>query len=333
MNAKKIVIIKDVVFPEEALSIMRNVAQITVPSDNSEEALLAEIKDADTLVVASRTEANRRLIESAPRLKHIARLGVGVDKIDLQAATERGIFVTNMPEVTADSVSEFTMALLLGLAKNIPRCDKAIRDGRWDERFKLIHENIELNGKVHGIIGMGRIGRRVAIRCQSFSMRVIYYKRNRDLEFEKSTGVEYLPFQKILEQSDSISLHLPLTKETENLFDKPQFLSMKRNALLINLARANVVNNSALIEALKEGLIGGYATDTYEIEPPDPAGELFKFKNVVFSPHLAASTIESQKRFPRTAAEAVVAVVRGDIPENVVNREVLEKIHSFKEEK
>jgi lactate dehydrogenase-like 2-hydroxyacid dehydrogenase len=136
--------------------------------------------------------------------------------------------VTNAPEMSADSVAEFTLTLLLSLAKNIPRCDRAVREGKWDERFELIRTNIELNGKTHGIVGLGRIGRKVAVRCKAFGMRVLYYKRNRDLEFEKSLEVEYVPFEALLKESDSISLHLPLTDETKNLFDRSQFESMKR---------------------------------------------------------------------------------------------------------
>ena len=204
----------------EALAAMKEAADVTVLSDDAEAVLLAELRDASTLLVSIRPAVTRRFIESAGRLRHIARLGVGVDTVDLQAATERGIFVTNVPEVTSDSVAEFTMTMLLALAKNIVRCDRAVKEGRWVERLELIHENIELSGKTHGIVGMGNIGRRVAIRCRAFGMRVLYYKRNRDLETERTAGVEYAPFETLLRQSDSISLHLPLTNETTNLIDK-----------------------------------------------------------------------------------------------------------------
>jgi glyoxylate reductase len=265
----------------------------------------------------------RNLIESADNLKHIARVGVGVDSIDLKAATERGIFVTNMPDVTADSVAEFTMALLLSLVKNIPRCHGAVTNGRWHERSELILDNIELNGKTHGIVGMGRIGRRVAVRCKGFGMKVLYYKRNRDWEFEKAEGIEYVPFETIIKTCDTISLHLPLTEETLNLFDRDQFQSMKRTALLINQARGKVVNEDALVQALKEGQIGGYATDVYDKEPPDPDSEILKFKNVVFAPHLGGGTVESRKRASKIAAAQIATSLRGDIPDHVVNTEVL----------
>jgi D-3-phosphoglycerate dehydrogenase len=284
---------------------------------------LGELRDADTLLVGIEPRDTRCLIESAPRLKHIARQGVGVDIVDVQAATERGILVTNVPEVTSDSVAEFAMTLLLALAKNIVRCDNAVKGGRWEERLGLIRTNIELSGKTHGIVGLGRIGSRVAVRCQAFNMKVLYYKRNRDLDFERSTGVRYAPLETLLRESDSISLHLPLTKETTNLIDTPQFESMKRTVLLINHSRGAVVNEKALVRALREGRIGGYGTDVYDHEPPDPAGELFRFGNVAASPHLGGGTREARARANMMVAEDVLRVIRGDVPRNLVNREVL----------
>lgn len=322
---KKIVVGRDVRVMEEDFARMQEVAQVTVLPDHSEKALLAEARDVDTLLVGHKPYVNRSVIERAVRLKHVARKGVGVDNIDVQAATERGILVSNTSEMSADSVSEFTMSLLLSIAKNIPRCDRAVREGRWEERSDLVLQNIELNGKVHGIVGLGRIGNRVAARCKAFGMRVLYYKRNRDVQCEKSMGVEYVPFETLIKESDSISLHIPLTKETINLFDKAQFESMKRTALLINQARGQVVNEEALVEALKEGKIGGYATDVFVNEPPDPKSELLRFKNVVVSPHVAGSTPESRVRSSRVVTEDIIKVIRGDLPKNLVNREVLQR--------
>jgi glyoxylate reductase len=154
-------------------------------------------------------------------------------------------------------------------------------------------------------------------------MRVLYYKRNRDREFERSTGVEYAPLETLLRESDSISLHLPLTKETANLIDKPQFEAMKRKVLLINQARGQVVNEQALVWALKEGRIAGYGTDVYEKEPPDPQSELLGFKNVIAAPHIGGGNYETRLRTCMMIAEDVVKVMRGDLPTNPVNREAL----------
>jgi len=219
-------------------------------------------------------------------------------------------------------VAEFAMALLLALAKNIIHCNAAVKGGRWGERRDWIRTNLELNGKTHGIIGMGRIGSRVALRCQAFGMRILYYKRNRDLEFERSAGVVYAPLETLLKESDSISLHLPLTAETTNLIDMPQFEMMKPSVLIVNHSRGTVVNEGALVRALREGRIGGYATDVYEQEPPDPASELLSFRNVIGSLHLAGGTREARARANRMVAEDVVRVIRGSIPKNLVNREL-----------
>jgi D-3-phosphoglycerate dehydrogenase len=321
----KVVVIHGLWFLEEALDFMRKVAHVTVPRDGSEEALRAELLDADALVISFHPMVDRSLIESAPRLRHIGRLGVGLDNIDVQAATERGILVTNTPEVTADSVAEFTMALLLSLAKNIPGCDRAIKGGRWDERNELMRANRELNGKTHGVVGMGRIGGRVAVRCKAFGMRVLYQKRNRVPDFERSFGVEYASFEALLRESDSISLHLPLTEETVNLIDKPQFEVMKRSILLVNQARGRVVNEKALVWALKEGRIAGYGTDVFEQEPPDPRSELLGFRNVIAAPHLGGGNYDTRLRTCMMIAEDVLKVMRGDPPANLVNREVLQQ--------
>ncbi len=310
---------------EAALAKLSEAAQVIVLGDESDATLLAEIRDADALLVGIKPRVTRSLIESASRLRHIARQGVGVDLVDLQAATEHGIMVTNVPDVTSDSVAEFTMTLLLALAKNIIRCNWAVKEGQWVERAELIQDNIELNGKTHGIVGLGRIGSRVAIRCKAFGMKVLYYKRNRDLNLERSAGVEYVPLETLLRESDSISLHLPLTSETTNLIDKPQFELMKRTALLINQARGKVVNEEALVQALREGKIGGYGTDVYESEPPDPKSELLRFKNVVAAPHLGGATREARLRANMAVAEEVIRIIRGEMPKNLVNREVLRR--------
>jgi len=320
---RKIMITHNVMYDDESLDLLKEFGKVVVLPDDTEAALFSEIQDTSTIIIGPRPFVTRELIESANALKHIARAGVGMDNIDLPAATERKIFVTNTPEVTSDSVAEFTMSLMLSLAKNIPRCDRAVKSGQWYDRDDLLLDHIELSGKTHGIVGMGRIGRKVAVRCKGFGMKVIYHKRNRDMEFEQSQQVEYVPFETLLKVSDTISLHLPLTNETLNLFGSREFRSMKRTALLINQARGRVVDETALAEALRAGQIGGYATDVYEKEPPAPDSELLSFKNVVATPHLAGSTRESRARSARMIAGEMARVKQGKKPEYLVNTDVL----------
>jgi D-3-phosphoglycerate dehydrogenase len=304
--------------------MMREVAEIVTPRDGSEESLIEAVRDADSLLVDVHPPVPGRVFEAAPRLKHVARMGIGVDTVDLKAATEHGVMVTNVPDASSDTVAEFTLTMLLSLARHVTRCDEAVRTGHWHDRLELIDINTELFGKTHGLIGMGRIGGRVAIRCKAFGMKVVYCKRNRDLEFEKEHGVEYWPLDRLLREADTISLHCPLTEETRNLIDRPQFESMKRTALVINQSRGKVINEKALVEALREGLIAGYATDVYDTEPPN--GELMTFRNVFLSPHLAGLTRESRHRLNLTVANDAILILRGELPKNLVNKEVLGRL-------
>lgn len=320
----KVVILHDVFFFDEAVAAMQAVATVTIMHDESREALLAEIADADAIAVGPGTFVDKHIIDAAARLKLIARIGVGVDRIDLQAATARGVFVTNNPASTADTVSEFTVALLLGLAKNIPAGDRAIKKGQWVAgKQQATYGNIELCGKTHGVVGMGEIGSRVAAVCKALGMKVLYFKRTRDPHLERLLGVEYAPFEQLIREADTISIHTPLTDETRNLFDTPQFEAMKTTALLINQSRGQVVNENALLRALKEGKIGGYATDVFEKEPPDPNSELNKLKNVIVAPHVGGLSREAGLRYSMNIAEAVIAVAKGAVPNNLVNRDVL----------
>jgi D-3-phosphoglycerate dehydrogenase len=327
-DAMKVVIAHNVEMVSQPIEMLREVAKVVIPGDGSEEELLAAVRDTNSLIVGINPPVPRRVIEAAPHLKHIGRMGVGVDSVDLKAATEHGVMVTNVPDVTSDTVAEFTVALLLSLARNIPRCDHAVRGGHWHERLDLIRVNTELFGKTHGLIGMGRIGSRVATRLKAFGMRIIYHKRTRDLDAEKSLGVEYVSLDALLREADSISLHTPLTEQTRNLLDRPQFRVMKPTVLLINQSRGKVIKDQALIEALRGGLIGGYATDVYDSEPPNPSGELFTFSNVVLTPHLAGVTRESILRTGLTIAQDAIRVLKGEMPKNLVNRDVINRIYT-----
>jgi glyoxylate reductase len=320
----KIVICHDAFLVDDAVAAMRQAATVAKARNDSPEALLAETADAHVIVAGPSVFVGRDVIHGAAQLKLIARMGVGVDRIDLEAATERGVFVTNNPGLAADSVSELTVALLFALAKNIPWGDRAVRDGQWNAaKQAATHDNIELHRMTHGVVGMGQIGSRVAAVCKALGMRVLYCKRNRNADLERLLCVEYAPFDKLIQESDTISLHTPLTEETRNLFDKPQFEVMKRTALLINQSRGLVVNEKALVQALKDGKIGGYATDVYDEEPPSLDSELFKLKNVVVAPHVGALTRQGRLRVSMTVAEAALAVAKGGVPNNLVNKAVL----------
>lgn len=320
----KVVIPHDVFFFDEALAAMQSVATVEFVRDESRAALLAALADAGAVALGPGTYFGRDVIAAAPQLKLIARIGVGVDRIDLAAASERGIFVTNNPGSTADTVAEFTLALLLGIAKNIPAGDAAVKTGRWVEGKRLTtYGNIELCGKTHGVVGMGEIGSRVAALCRALGMRVLYHKRTRNLQLERLLGLDYADFDTLVREADTISLHTPLTDETRSLFGAPQFKAMKKTAFLINQSRGRVVDEQALLQALKTGEIGGYATDVFDHEPPDPASELLQLPNVIVAPHVGGLSREAGMRYSMNIAAAVAAVARGEVPDNLVNRDVL----------
>ena len=323
----KIVTAYNMALADEPLTMMREVAEVVSPRDESEGSLIEAVRDADSLLVDVHPAVPRRVFEAAAKLKHVGRMGIGVDTVDLKAATDHGVMVTNVPDASSDTVAEFTLAMLLALARHITWCDRAVHTGHWHDRLELISINTDLFGKTHGVIGMGRIGGRVAIRCKAFGMKVVYYdKRSPDLDFDREHGVEYWPLDKLLREADTISLHTPLTAETRNLLGRPQFETMKRTALVVNQSRGKVVNEKDLVEALREGLIAGYATDVYDTEPPNPDSELMKLPNVFLSPHLAGLTRDSRLRLGLSIARDAIQVLRGEVPKNLVNKEVLARL-------
>jgi len=309
---------------DEPLAMMRAVADVVTPRDGSEEALLEAVRDADSLLVDVLPPVTRRVFEAAPKLKHVARMGIGVDSVDLKAATEHGVIVTNVPDASTDTVAEFTLTMLLALARHVTWCDRAVRTGHWNDRLELIGINTELFGKTHGVIGLGRIGSRVATRCKAFGMTLIYYDVVRNEALEREHGIAYRPLDRLLREADTMSLHLPLTAQTRDLITRPQFETMKKTALLVNQSRGKVVNEKDLVEALRAGIIAGYATDVYDTEPPN--SELTTLPNVFLSPHLAGLTRESRIRLNMTIAQDAIQVLRGEVPANLVNKDVVGRL-------
>ena len=320
----KIVTAYNMALADEPIAMMRQVADVVTPRDGSEEALIEAVRDADSLLVDVLPPVTRRVIAAAPRLKHVARMGIGVDSVDLKAATEHGVMVTNVPDASTETVAEFTLTMLLALARHVTWCDRAVRTGRWQDRLELIGINTELFGKTHGVIGMGRIGGRVATRCKAFGMTLVYYDVKRNAALEQEHGIEYRPLDRLLREADTISLHLPLTDETRDLIRRPQFETMKRTALLVNQSRGKVINEKDLVDALRAGLIAGYATDVYDTEPPN--SELTTLPNVFLSPHLAGLTRESRIRLNMTVARDAIQALRGEVPANLVNKDVVGRL-------
>jgi len=281
----------------------------------SPEELMLEIESADALLVRSQTKVTAEIIEKASRLKVIARAGVGVDNIDIPAATQKGIIVVNAPDGNTISTAEHTFAMLISLSRNIPQAYQSILQGKWD-RKKYV--GTELNGKTLSIIGLGRIGSEVAKRAKAFQMNVVAYDPYLTQERAEELGVKQATFEEAISIGDYITVHTPLTKSTYHLINEETFAKMKKGVRILNCARGGIVDENALYQAIQDGIVAGAALDVFEEEPP---GEhpLFSLPQVIATPHLGASTIEAQENVAIDVAEEVLHILRDQPFKNAVN--------------
>ncbi|MCX8165244.1 MAG: glyoxylate reductase [Acidilobaceae archaeon] len=292
------------------------------------EVLLRKAKEADAFfsLLTDRIDCN---LLSASRLRIVAQYAVGFDNIDVKCATEHGIYVTNTPGVLTEATAEHTWALILAVARRVVEADHFVRWGEWWRLSTAWHPlmllGTELEGKTLGIVGLGRIGSRVAEIAKAFRMRVLYYDVERRKELEEKLGIEYKELDELLAVSDIVTLHTPLTPETRGLIGEERLRRMKRTALLINTARGAVVDTNALVKALREGWIAGAALDVFEREPLEPNHPLTALKNVVLTPHIASATRETRMRMAELVAENLIAFYEGREPPTLVNKEVVKK--------
>jgi len=275
----------------------------------------AEIADADALIVRSATKVTAELLDAAPKLRAVGRAGVGVDNIDLEAATKRGVLVMSTPGGNAVSVAEHTFALMLALARQVPRLDKAIHEGRWE---KSSAAGTEVRGKTLGLIGLGRIGSEVAVRADAFDMRVLGYDPFISEAAAREINVELVTLDALLAESDFISLHTALSPQTQNLVNADSIKKMKTGARIINAARGELVDESALAAAIKSGKLGGAAVDVFNEEPPKNS-PLIGLANVIGTPHVAGSTTEAQEEVGTQVAVQIRDYLAEGIIRNAVN--------------
>lgn len=303
---------------EKALDILRRKAEVRMASSLDEEALLLAVAEVDGIIIRANGKVTRRLMEAAPRLKVVARHGVGVEAIDLQAAAEFGITVVNTPEANVESVAEQCLGMMIALAKRILEADRALRSGDWGARYRLVGN--ELLGKTLGLVGFGRIGQRLGSMCRhAFSMGILYHDVVAYPEVEAALHARKVPLDDLLAQADFVSLHTPLLPETRGLIGEEELRRMKRTAFLINTSRGPVVDQAALVRALQEGWIAGAGLDVYDSEPLPADSPLLRMEKVVLSPHMAAHTDEALLRMAMVVTD-VLAVLEGRQPENPVRR-------------
>jgi D-3-phosphoglycerate dehydrogenase len=298
------------------LEILRAAGAEVMVVGASDRGRLPEIvAEADALVVRSATKVTRPLLEAARRLRVVGRAGVGVDNVDVEAATERGVLVVNAPTANLVSATEHTFALMLALARSVPAADASMKRGEWDRKTFV---GVELQGKTLGIVGLGRIGQRVAARARAFEMRVVAYDPFLDPSHAARLEVELLSIDDLLAASDFVTLHTPLSKETRNLLDARRIALMKPEALLVNCGRGGIVDEAALLAALERGTIAGAGLDVFE-EEPTPRHELTRHPKVIATPHIGAQTREAQERIAIETARMVLAALAGEMPTAAVN--------------
>ena len=266
---------------------------VTVKTGLKEDQLLEIISEFSGLVVRSQTKVNARVIEAAKNLKVVGRAGVGVDNVDVEEATKRGIIVMNTPGGNTISTAEHAFSLMMSLARNIPQAHATVKAGKWDRKS---FEGVELYGKTLAVLGMGRIGTEFARRAMAFGMRVLAYDPYLSASRARSLQVELIEsLDEILPLADFITLHMPATPETHHMINAARFAKLKKNVRIVNCARGGLIDEAALYDALKNGQIAGAALDVYETEPPTADFPLRYLPNIVFTPHLGASTAEAQQ--------------------------------------
>lgn len=312
---------------DEAISLIEEYADVEVYDSEEEPApydlILEKVRDIDGLLCLLTDKIDARVIEAGERLKVISNYAVGYDNIDVEAATKRGIYVTNTPGVLTETTADLAWAILMAIARRVVEADKYVRAGRWIHAWgpKMMLGS-DVHGKTLGIVGLGRIGSAVARRAKGFNMRVIYYDVVRREDLEGELGLEYKPLEELLREADYITLHVPLTKDTYHLIGERELNMMKPTAYLINTSRGAVIDQRALYRALKERRIAGAALDVFEKEPIDQDDPLLELDNVVLTPHIGSASVETRKKMAIMAAENLVSVLKGVEPPNLVNPEV-----------
>ena len=303
---------------EEGLKILKDCKefQVDVQTELKPEGLKEIVKDYDALIVRSATKVTKEIIAAAGKLKVIGRAGVGLDNVDLEAATQKGIIVMNTPAGNTISTAEHTMSMILALSRNIPQANASTKKGEW-KRSKFM--GVELYGKALGVVGFGRIGKEVAKRALSFGMKILAYDPFLSREVAESLGIEVVELKDLIARSDYITVHTPMTEETRHMISVDEFAIMKKGVRIINCARGGIIDEVALANAIKEGKVSGAAIDVFEKEPVAPESELLKLDNVVVTPHLGASTEEAQVNVAIEVSEIVRDALLGKGIRNAAN--------------
>ena len=313
--------------PEPGLEILRKKHEITInPYDRvlTKKEIIKGLKGKDGLLCLLTDTIDAEIINSEPKLKMISNYAVGYDNIHIKAATKKGIPVTNTPEVLTETTAEMAWALTFAVTRKIVEGDTFTRKGKFRGWGPMLMLGRDITGKNLGIIGAGRIGTAFALKSKGFSMKILYSDKNKNTIIEKELNAKKVTLNKLLTESDIISIHVPLLTETNHLISEKELKIMKKTAILINTSRGPIVDEKALIKALKKQWIFGAGLDVYENEPDIPK-ELKNLKNIVMQPHSASATYETRTKMATMAAENLIKGLKGEIPPNCVNPEIFKK--------
>lgn len=316
------------VIPQPGLDILNeNLSEVKINTKDhllSREEILKNVQGIDGLLPMLTETIDAEVMDAAGKqLRIIANHAVGFDNIDVEAATHRGIMVTNTPGVLTDATADFAWALLFATARRVVEADKFTRSGKYEGWGPMMFLGGDITGRTLGIIGAGRIGSAVAEKSRGFNMNILYCDEFRNEKLERDFGARKVEFDELLAQADFISVHVPLLESTQHLFNDDAFKKMKKTTYFINTSRGPVVDEAALVRALKNGEIAGAGIDVYE-EEPKIHPELIALDNVVLTPHIASATIESRTKMATMAAQNLVDGLKGKRPQNLVNPEVLD---------
>jgi len=287
--------------------------------------ILEKVRDVDALVPLLSDPIDAEVFDVAPKLKIVAQMAVGFDNIDIKEATRRGIYVTNTPEVLTETTADFAWALLMAVARRVIEADKYVRRGQWKVSW---HPSMllgrDIYGTTLGIVGAGRIGTALARRAKGFDMKILYYDVVPRPDLEKDLGAKRVDLDTLFRESDFVSVHVPLMKETYHLVDARKLSLMKKTAYLVNNSRGPTVDEKALYDALIEGRIAGAGLDVFEQEPTPVSNPLLKLENVVVAPHISSASHETRSKMAEMAADNLIAFFEGKKPPNLVNPEVMQ---------
>jgi len=315
--------------PEAGVRLLRECCEVS--QWESDEAvpravLMDALRECDGVLAMLTERFDAATLDALPRLKVIANMAVGFDNVDVAAATARGVVVTNTPGVLTETTADFAWTLMMAVARNIVPGYRYVQEGRWTTWGPLLLRGQDVYGATLGLVGLGRIGSGMARRARGFEMRVLYHDAVRREDLEASLGIEFVPLETLLRESDFVSLHVPLTPETHHLIDRERLRMMKPTAILINTARGPVVDSAALDEALREGWIWGAGLDVTDPEPIPLDSPLLRRENCLIVPHIASASFRTRDAMAELAARNLIRVlVSGEPPETPVNPEVWER--------